>query len=103
MGMLLFAAIGTLPPQEATYWWVALGVGLAVVLVVIAVLSMLELLVRDIDRGVQGVREVASSISQNTSYISHLFTTASGVKALLTEALEHKAFLEKTLSAVRKS
>jgi hypothetical protein len=101
--MLLLAAVRTLPPQEATYWWVALGVGLAVVLVVIAVLSMLELLVRDIDRGVQGVREVASGISRNTSSLSQFFGTAAGVQALLTEALEHKAFLEKTLSAVRKS
>ena|ERR1700704_3138210 len=100
--MHMLAAIGTVSPQEATYWWVALGVGLAVVLVVIAVLSMLELLVRDIERGVQGVREVAVSITRNTSSVSHLSTTATGVQALLTEALEHKAFLEKTLSAVRK-
>lgn len=101
--MHLLAAVNTVPPQEATYWWVALGVGLVVVLVVIALLSMLELLVRDIERGVQGVREVATGISRNTSSIGHLSTTAVGVKALLTEALEHKAFLEKTLSAVQKS
>jgi len=73
------------------------------VLVVIALLSLLELLVHDIERGTQGVREVASGISRNTSSIAHLFTTATALQALLAEALEHKAFLEKTLSSVRKS
>ena len=58
---MMIAALAHLPaassvpgyaPEEITWWWMAVGLGLVVVLVVIGVLTLLIRLVQDIARGV---------------------------------------------------
>ncbi len=53
--------------SEITFWWVALGIGLVVWLVVIALLTLLLRLVQDIDGGVIGVRDTLHRVAGNTS------------------------------------
>ena len=61
-------------PEEVTWWWMAVGLGLVVVLVVIGVLTLLIRLVQDIDRGVEGVVETLGQTARNTgeSFLSTL-------------------------------
>ena len=54
-------------PEEATFWWVGIGMALTVVIVVILLLSSLVSMVRSIDRSVVGVRDTLRAIPQNTA------------------------------------
>src|SRR5437667_11386182 len=109
---MMIAALAHLPaassvpgyaPEEITWWWMAVGLGLVVVLVVIGVLTLLIRLVQDIDRGVEGVVETLGQTARNTG-TSFLIADAAGqADALLAEGLTHTLCLTRGLSASGKT
>lgn len=85
--------------SEITFWYVALGIGFVVVLVVIALLTLLLRLVQDIDNGVIGVRDTLHRVSGNTSATYLIAETASGVDDVLNEGLQHHLFLTRVMTS----
>ncbi len=89
------------PPAEITFWWLAIAVGFAVVLVVALLLSFLILLVKIIDREVVKVRDTLTTITKNTANTTLIPKTADGVEAVLAEGLQHHLFLGRVLEKVK--
>jgi len=79
--------------EEVTMWYISLGIGLVVILVVITLLSLLLRLVHDIDTGVFGVWEMAKRLAANTATTWMLVQTAAAVDDIKEEALIHDQFL----------
>lgn len=77
-----------------TLWWISLGVGLVVVLVVIALMSLLLTSIRDIQRGTGVLLDTATQVSASTSKIPVLATTASVLEEIKAEALIHYDYLQ---------
>ena len=79
-----------------TAWWIALGVGLVVALVVWALLEVLRRTVNQVDAGAQAVWTSGKRVAQNT-WTAHLFLTtkARGVE-LLEEVQRHAAAAERS-------
>ena len=73
-----------------TLWWITLGVGLVVALVVWGLLEALRRTVNEVDRAVDDVWTMGKRLAQNTA-TSHLLATtkARGVE-LLEELEEHR-------------
>lgn len=90
-------------PIDITLWWVALGIGLVVVLVVILLLSFLVRLVKAIDTGVIDVRDTLQAITGNTANTTLIPQTAEGVDAVLAEGLQHHLFLTRLLTGTAQS
>jgi hypothetical protein len=74
-------------------WEVALGLGLVVVLVVIAVLSLLRGLVNDIINGVDLLWMTTKLLAQNTTGLYQFAGTASIGVALREELIRHDKML----------
>ena len=70
-----------------TAWWLAIGVGLVVLLVVAALLETLRRTVHDVRRGVDDVLSIGGRLAQNTWTVQLLGTTRERA-ALLVEELE---------------
>lgn len=85
--------------SEITFWYVALGIGFVVVLVVIALLTLLLRLVQDIDGGVIGVRDTLHRVAGNTSATYLIADTAAGVDQVLAEGLQHHLFLTRVMTS----
>jgi hypothetical protein len=85
-------------PEEITFWWVAIGMAVVVVAVVIALLSFLVTSVRSIDRDVIGVRDTLRAIPNNTANAALIPITADRVDAVLAEGLQHHLFLTRVLT-----
>lgn len=85
--------------SEITFWYVALGIGFVVVLVVIALLTLLLRLVQDIDNGVIGVRDTLHRVAGNTSATYLIAETAKGVDDVLNEGLQHHLFLTRVMTS----
>lgn len=81
--------------EEVTFWWVALGIGFVVILVVIALLTLLLRLVQDIDTGVFGVWEMAKRVAANTATQWMLGKTAQSLESIKQEALLHDQMLSR--------
>ena len=79
--------------NEKALWMVALGLGLVVVLVVIALLTLLSRLVRDIDVGVASLWTVTKRLAQNTTGLYQLAGTGSVLRALREELIRHDKLL----------
>lgn len=90
-------------PLEITLWWIALGIGLVVVLVVILLLSYLVSLVQTIDRGVVNVRDTLQAITGNTANTELISETAEGVDNVLAEGLQHHLFLTRLVTGTAQS
>ena len=88
--MTLLAAVST---DEKVFWYVALGIGAVVVLVVIVLVSMLWSLVREIDEGVGTLWTVTKRMAQNTTGMYQLAGTASILRALREEVMRHDKLL----------
>jgi hypothetical protein len=86
-------------PEEATFWWVAIAMGVVVLLVVILLLSSLLSMVKSIDRNVMGVRDTLRAIPANTENAKLIPITADRVDAVLAEGLQHHQFLTKVLAS----
>jgi hypothetical protein len=84
--------------EEINFWWVAIGVGFAVVLVVILLLTSLVSMVRSIDRSVVGVRDTLRAIPENTANCALIPPTADEVDNVLAEGLQHHLFLTRVLT-----
>ena len=94
---MLFALTDT---QESLWWGAVIG-GFVVVLAVAALLTILVLLVRDIDRRVVEIRGTLQQAAANTADTALIAETASSVDAVLAEGLEHHLFLGRVLGKVR--
>ena len=74
---------------EKDFWYVALGLGLVVILVVIGALLLLRSLVRDIDTNVADLWTVIRHVAQNTTGLYMLAGSASISRALREEVIRH--------------
>lgn len=83
----------TLSTEEKNLWYIALGIGLVVVLVVIVLLTMLSSLVHDIDVGVATLWTVTKRLAINTTGTYQLAGTASILRALREECLRQDKML----------
>lgn len=79
--------------DEKALWYVALGLGLVVVLVVIALVTLLSKLVRDIEVGVDSLWTVTKRLAQNTTGLYQLAGTGSILRALREELIRHDKLL----------
>lgn len=84
-----------------TLWWVAVILGFVVVLAVAALLTILVIEVRLIDKRVVAVRDSLRVARDNTNDTALIGVTAKGVEAVLAEGLEHHLFLGRVLGKVR--
>ena len=90
-----------LTSTQNALWWGAIIGGFVVVLAVAALLTILVLEVRTIDRRVAQVRDTLRAAAANTSDTALISQAAEGVEAVLAEGLEHHLFLGRVLDKVR--
>ena len=90
-----------LTSRQHDLWWGAVIGGFVVVLAVAALLTLLVMLVRTIDRRVVEIRSTLQQAAANTADTALINKTASGVDAVLAEGLEHHLFLGRVLGKVR--
>jgi Na+-transporting methylmalonyl-CoA/oxaloacetate decarboxylase gamma subunit len=72
--------------------------GVAVLIVVILLLGFLVSVVKSINQGVGRVQDTLRAIPENTANAALIPITAHRVDAVLTEGLEHHAFLTRVLA-----
>ena len=80
-----------------TMWIIALGVGLVVILAVVALLSILTWYVNRIDRNVREVWETATRLASNTATTWQLKETGDALDEIKAEALRHDRLLDSKL------
>ena len=95
------ASLATLTSTQKDLWWGAIIGGFVVVLAVAALLTILVVLVRTIDRRVVLVRDTLKEAVANTSDTVLIGETAKRVDAVLAEGLQHHLFLGRVLDKVR--
>jgi hypothetical protein len=74
-----------------TLWWVTLGVGLVVALVVWGLLEALRRTVLEVERSVNDVWTMGKRLAQNTATTHMLVTTKERGVELLEELEQHRA------------
>jgi hypothetical protein len=84
-------------------WLIANVFGLVVVVAVAALLTVLVILVKIIDRRVVAVRDTLAAAAANTADAALIPQVATGVEAVLAEGLQHHLFLGRVLGKVRSS
>jgi F0F1-type ATP synthase membrane subunit b/b' len=82
-------------------WVLANILGAVVVVAVAALLTILVLLDRIIDKRVAQIRQTLTAAQANTANTELINKTAAGVDAVLAEGLEHHLFLGRVLDKVR--
>jgi len=82
-------------------WWGAVIGGFVIVLAVAALLTLLVVLVRTIDRRVVLIKATLQQAADNTADTALIAETATAVDAVLAEGLEHHLFLGRVLGQVR--
>jgi hypothetical protein len=90
-----------LTSTEKSLWWGAVIGGFVVVLAVAALLTILVVLVRTIDRRVAAIRDNLQQAAANTADTALIAETAAEVDTVLAEGLEHHLFLGRVLGKVR--
>jgi hypothetical protein len=90
-----------LTSTQRNLWWGAIIGGFVVVLAVAALLTILVIEVRKIERRVALVKETLRAAASNTADTTLIGETALGVEAVLAEGLEHHLFLGRVLDKVR--
>lgn len=95
MGMI------ALTSTQENLWWGAIIAGFVVVLAVAALLTILVVLVRTIERRVEVIRHTLEQAVANTADSALIAETAARVEAVLSEGLEHHLFLGRVLDKVR--
>lgn len=91
--------LAALPSDVETMWWVTLGLGLVVALVVVFLLHTLLREVRRIDSNVKTLWSTATMVARNTATTWLLNDTAEGLEAIKEEALKHDELLTKATSS----
>jgi hypothetical protein len=76
-----------------TYWAIALGIGLGAALIVAALLIVLVLSVRSIERSVDGLLEIAGGVAANTANIPQLEATAPVLALIVEEAVVQDGYM----------
>lgn len=74
-------------------WWVTLGIGLVVAIVVVTLLQMLLSTVNRIDTNVAVLWQTATTVARNTATSWQLGETAETLDEVQAEALRHDALL----------
>ena len=87
--------------QVHTLWLWAYILGAVVVVAVAALLTILVVLVRVIDKRVAKIKATLAAAKANTADTHLIDVTAAGVDAVLAEGLEHHLFLGRVLEKVR--
>lgn len=87
-----------LSSSEQTLWIVLLVVGLVVLGVVVALLTVLLREVGKVDEGAKGVWNAAARLARNTATTWQLGQTAGALEAVKAEAIRHDELLDKVLS-----
>jgi hypothetical protein len=90
-----------LTDTQRSLWWGAVIGGFVIVLAVAALLTILVVEVRTIDRRVLMIKATLQQAKDNTDDTALIATTAQGVEAVLAEGLEHHLFLGRVLGKVR--
>src|SRR3954467_11421710 len=102
MGVLSVVPMTPLLSDSSRHlWWGAVIGGFVVVLAVAALLTILVLLVRTIDRRVVGIPPTLQKAAANTPDTALINKTADAVDGVLAEGLEHHLFLGRVLGQVR--
>jgi hypothetical protein len=76
-----------------TYWWIALAIGLAAALIVAALLIALIRSVRSIEKSVDGLLVVATSVAGDTANIPQLEATAPVLAMIVEEAVVQDGYM----------
>jgi uncharacterized protein YybS (DUF2232 family) len=87
--------------SEHTDWLVANIVGLIFVVAAAALLTILIMLVKTIDRRVVQVKDTLKAAEANTADAVLIPQVAGGVDAVLAEGLQHHLFLGRVLGKVK--
>lgn len=74
-------------------WWVTLGVGLVVAVVVVILLQLLLNAVGAVERNVITLWDTATTVARNTATTWQLDSTGDQLDAIKAEALRHDALL----------
>jgi hypothetical protein len=82
-----------LASEHELFWWITLGLGAVVLSVVILLLSLLLSYVKDVNRGVQAIWDMASRVAAQTVCTWMLPTTVEMVTALREELGLHVKLL----------
>jgi Tfp pilus assembly major pilin PilA len=82
-------------------WWGAVIAGFVVVLAVAALLTILVILVRTIERRVDMIKATLQAAETNTADAELIARTALSVDGVLAEGLEHHLFLGRVFDKVR--
>ena len=90
-----------LTQTQESLWRGAIIGGLVIVVAVAALLTLLVIFVRTIDKRVAGVRDTLRAAVRTTSDTSLIEETAKRVDAVLAEGLQHHLFLGRVLGKVR--
>jgi hypothetical protein len=81
------------PKDLEVGWWVALGLGLVVAIVLVVLLHTLWRTVRGIEENFAAAWEMGKQVARNTATTWMLGQTARLVGEIKEEALQHDAFL----------
>jgi hypothetical protein len=87
--------------HEHTLWLTANILGLVVIVAVAALLSLLIVLIKVIDRRVVQVRDTLKAAAANTADTVLIPQVADGVDLVLGEGLKHHLFLGRVLGKVK--
>ena len=85
---------------DVTAWWVAIVLGVVVVLAVVALLTLLVRFVTVIDHRVVEIRGTLSAITVNTDSTTLIDPTGDAVDRVLAEGLQHHLFLGRAYGAI---
>lgn len=79
--------------DERDLWYVALGLGLVVVIVVAGLMLLLLSFVRNIEASVDGLLDVAGKVAANTESIPQLQATAPVLEQIEEEVVVQDAYM----------
>lgn len=82
-----------LAAETQTIWWITLGLGAVVAVVVVALLHALLRAVKQVERNVIVLWNTATSVARNTATSWQLASTGEALDAIKTEAMRHDALL----------
>ena len=85
--------VAALSQGDNIFWWVAIGVGFAVVGVVIVLLSLLLSFAKDVDERVADALDTAGRVAVNTANTSELVDTLNLTVGLKEETARHAELL----------
>ena len=88
--------LAELAPDVERIWWITLGVGLVVAVVVVGLLQLLLQAVNRVERNVVELWQTATTVARNTATSWLLAQTGDALEELKAEALRHDALLSGT-------